>query len=557
MKEYILVAVAWPYANGPLHLGHIAGAYLPADIFARYNRMIGNEVLMVSGSDSHGTPITIRADQENTTPTEIVARYHKDFQKSWEGLNISWDLFTSTDTPNHHKIAQEFFSRLLEKDLLYEATASLPYSVQEDRYLPDRYVVGTCPHCSSESARGDQCDNCGRTLDPQDLINPKSTTDGSTPEFRERTHYMFRLSKFEPQLQDWLKDKSFWRSNVLNFSNSLLSQGLKDRPITRDLSWGVQVPLKDWEDRSIYVWFEAVIGYLSASIEWANDVAKEPDSWKKWWSDDSKSYYFIGKDNIPFHTVIWPAMLLGYDKGYPLPHNVPSNEFLNLEAGQFSTSRNWAVWVSDYLSRYDSDPLRYVLSAIMPETSDSEFTWADFARRNNAELVGTYGNLVHRTLTFLHNNYDGVVPDVGYDPLGQTLIEECKSALIESGNEISSCNFRSALKIAMDLSQKGNRYLDDRAPWKMIKQDRNGAAQTMFTMLSVISTLRILFYPFLPESSQKLHDLLGYEGKIETASWDFSHPKLGTTLTKPTPLFNKLDEEEVIKNEALRMQSNK
>ena len=556
MTDHILVAVAWPYANGPLHLGHIAGAYLPADIFARYNRIIGNKVLMVSGSDSHGTPITIRADAENTTPEKIFSRYHKDFQESWEGLNISWDLFTTTDTENHHEVTQRIFTNLLDNDFLYEAKADLPYSVKEKRYLPDRYIVGTCPNCDSENARGDQCEECGRTLDPQDLINPRSTTDGSIPEFRERSHFMFRLSKFEDTLKEWLEDKKFWRPNVLNQTTGLLEQGLKDRAITRDLSWGIQVPVDGWEDRRIYVWFEAVIGYLSASIEWAKEVAKDPDQWKNWWNEESKSYYFIGKDNIPFHTIIWPAMLLAYEEGLPLPHNVPSNEFLNLESGQFSTSRNWAVWVSDYLSRYEADPLRYVLSATMPETSDSEFTWRDFVRRNNNELVGTYGNLVHRTLTFLQNNFDGTVPEVELQKPSNDLIDDANKALLTSGQYLSECNFRASLKTAMDLCQQGNRYLDDREPWKAIKTDRNHAAETMFTMLHIISTLKILFYPFLPESSQKLHGYLGETGLVESNGWKSNPLIAGNKLPKPEPLFQKLDEEKVVSDETERMKKN-
>ena len=554
MSEHILVAVAWPYANGSLHLGHIAGAYLPADIFARFHRTIGNNVLMVSGSDSHGTPITLRADQENITPGEVVARYHADFQKSWEGLGISWDLFTTTDTENHSQWAQAFFTRFLEKGYLYEATSKLPYSPTQNRYLPDRYVVGTCPNCSFDKARGDQCDNCGRTLDPQELIDPKSSIDGSTPEFVERSHYMFRLSNFQEPLQEWLKDKDFWRSNVLNFTNGFLAQGLNDRAITRDLEWGVPVPVEGWEDRRIYVWFEAVIGYLSASVQWAQEIADDPEAWRPWWSEGAKPYYFIGKDNIPFHTIIWPAMLMAYDEGFPLPYDVPSNDFLNLEAGQFSTSRNWAVWVPDYLSRYDPDPLRYVLSATMPETSDSEFTWRDFARRNNTELVGNYGNLVHRTLTFLQRNFDGISPDAEPDDLGRELLVKAEAALQTASDQLTACHFRAALNAAMGLAQEGNRYLDERAPWRMIKEDRQGTEQTLVTMLSVISTLKTLFYPFLPYSSQKLHELLGFSGDIQEVGWQTVAPTSGTRLPTPVALFTKLDEEQVVADEAARLE---
>ena len=357
MAESIFLGVAWPYANGPLHLGQIAGAYLPADIFARFHRSLGNRVLMVSGSDQHGTPIMLRADRDGTTPQEVVDENHAGFLKSWEALGISWDLYTSTGTENHRQWAQSIFSTLLERGYLFKATSELPYSPASGRYLPDRYVTGTCPHCGFEAARGDQCDNCGKPLDPKELIDPKSSLDGSTPEFREREHYMLQLTAFEDRLKDWLKDKTHWRPNVLNFTNGFLAQGLKDRGITRDLDWGVPVPLEGWDDRRIYVWFEAVIGYLSASVEWAQRNGT-PDAWKEWWGNDSKAYYFLGKDNIPFHTIIWPAMLMGYDEDLALPHDVPANEFLNLQGEQLSTSRNWAVWVPDYLESYPVDALR-------------------------------------------------------------------------------------------------------------------------------------------------------------------------------------------------------
>jgi methionyl-tRNA synthetase len=555
MSEHILVAVAWPYANGSLHLGQIAGAYLPADIFARFHRALGNHVLMVSGSDSHGTPITLRADQEGITPAEVVARYHADFQESWKGLGISWDLFTSTETENHREIAQSFFRRLLEKGYLYEATSLLAYSPTQQRYLPDRYITGTCPYCAFDKARGDQCDNCGKPLDPQELIDPRSTLDGAPPEFRERSHYMLRLSAFQERLQEWLKDKDFWRANVLNFTTAFLGQeqGLRDRAITRDLQWGVPVPVEGWEDRRIYVWFEAVIGYLSASVQWAKEIADDPEAWRPWWSEGVKSYYFIGKDNIPFHTIIWPAMLMGYGDGLPLPHDVPANEFLNLEGSQFSTSRDWAVWVPDYLSRYAPDPLRYVLSATMPETSDSEFTWRDFARRNNTELVGTYGNLVHRMLTFLQRNFDGVVPDAEPDDRGRELLARAEVALNEASRHLSACHFRAALQTAMGLAQEGNRYLDERAPWRTIKEDRAETERTMVTVMSVIATLKTLFYPFLPFSAQELHGLLGFTGDVQDTGWRTITPPAGARLPEPAPLFTKYDEDELVAQETARL----
>ncbi len=552
MAESIFLGVAWPYANGPLHLGQIAGAYLPADIFARFHRSLGNRVLMVSGSDQHGTPIMLRADRDGTTPQEVVDENHAGFLKSWEALGISWDLYTSTGTENHRQWAQSIFSTLLERGYLFKATSELPYSPASGRYLPDRYVTGTCPHCGFEAARGDQCDNCGKPLDPKELIDPKSSLDGSTPEFREREHYMLQLTAFEDRLKDWLKDKTHWRPNVLNFTNGFLAQGLKDRGITRDLDWGVPVPLEGWDDRRIYVWFEAVIGYLSASVEWAQRNGT-PDAWKEWWGNDSKAYYFLGKDNIPFHTIIWPAMLMGYDEDLALPHDVPANEFLNLQGEQLSTSRNWAVWVPDYLESYPVDALRYVLAATMPETSDSDFNWRDYVRRNNNELVGTFGNLVHRVLTFLQRNFNGVVPTLDPDERGKELLTRAEAALEEEKAELSAVRFRAGLAVAMTLAQDANRYLDERAPWRTVREDRTETERTLGVVLSVISTLKTLFYPFLPFSAQKLHELLGFDGEVRDAGWRTVPLAAGARLPAPEALFIKMDEDEVVQREMARL----
>ncbi len=552
MVESILIGVAWPYANGSLHLGQIAGAYLPADIFARFHRSLGNRVLMVSGSDQHGTPIMLRADRDGKAPQEVVDEHHAGFVKAWEALGISFDLYTSTGTANHREWTQSFFRRLLEQDYLYTATSELPYSPVSGRYLPDRYVTGQCPHCSFEAARGDQCDNCGKPLDPRDLIDPRSSLDGSTPEFREREHFMLRLTAFEERLKDWLGDKQHWRPNVLNFTNGFLAQGLQDRGITRDLDWGVPVPLEGWDDRRIYVWFEAVIGYLSASVEWAQRQGT-PDAWREWWSGDARGYYFLGKDNIPFHTIIWPAMLMGYGDNLALPYDVPANEFLNLQGEQLSTSRNWAVWVPDYLESYPADPLRYVLSATMPETSDSDFTWRDYVRRNNNELVGTFGNLVHRVLTFLQRNFDGVAPPVDPDERGRELLNKAEDALETARLQLSACRFRAALTVAMGLAQEANRYLDERAPWRTVREDRAETQRTLGVVLSVIATLKTLFYPFVPFSTGELHRLLGFDGDVQDTGWRTVPPVAGSTLPVPSPLFEKFDEEEVVERETKRL----
>jgi methionyl-tRNA synthetase len=383
MPETIYIGVAWPYANGPAHQGHIAGVYLPADIFARYHRTKGNRVLMVSGSDQHGTPITVRAEREGRTPAEVVAETHPVFLEIWQRLGISFDLYTSTGTETHRRVVQDLFLQLLDQGDIYKATMELPYDPVERRFLPDRYVEGTCPHCGYEKARGDQCDNCGRTLDPKDLINMRSVFSGATPEMRQSEHFFLRLSAYQDRLMEWAStNKDHWRRHVLNFTLGYLREGLHDRAITRDIDWGVEIPLPGYEDKRIYVWFEAVTGYLSASQEWAQRQG-DPDAWKPWWTDPAaKPYYFLSQDNIPFHTIIWPMMLMAAG-GLNLPYDVPATQWMNLGGRKASKSANWAVWMPEYLSRYDPDPLRYYLAAAMPEVATSDFTWGEFLRRNN------------------------------------------------------------------------------------------------------------------------------------------------------------------------------
>ncbi|MCZ6866250.1 MAG: methionine--tRNA ligase [Chloroflexi bacterium] len=542
MSERIFIAVAWPYANGPLHLGHLAGCYLPADIFARYHRMKGSDVLMVSGSDQHGTPITIRAEQEGLEPQQVVDRFHAQFLDSWERMGISFDLFTTTGTDNHRQVVHELFLTLLKKDYIYKDTMLLPYSAESNRFLPDRYVQGTCPHCGDERARGDQCDNCGRTLNPTDLINPRSVIGGYDLEFRESEHFFLRLTAFQEPLLKWVKKQSHWRPNVLNFTRRYLEDGLKDRAITRDILWGVPIPVEGYDSKRIYVWFEAVTGYLSAAKEWAQSQG-DPDAWEPFFRDpNSRAYYFIGKDNIPFHTMIWPAMLMG-DGTLDLPYDVPANEFLNMEDAKLSTSRNWAVWLPDYLERFDPDPLRYVLTAIMPETSDSNFSWSDFVRRNNQELVATYGNLVHRVLTMTHRNFDGRFPQPGdLDEEDQALLARIPQALEEAGDQLGKCSFRQALGTAMALAQAANRYIDAKAPWQTMKTDMQRTGTTLWVCLNVLSCLRTLTYPFLPFSAQRLHELLGFEGSIQDSAWGVREVRAGQSFPQPTPLFTKLEE---------------
>jgi len=541
MGERIFIGVAWPYANGSLHLGQIAGAYLPPDIFARYHRAKGREVLMVSGTDQHGTPITIKAEQEGKSPGEIANHYYQEFIESWQKLGISFDLFTSTGTANHAEVASDIFLTLLNKGYMYKATMSQPHCPHCQRFLPDRYIEGTCPYCNSSTARGDQCDDCGKPLNPSELIDPRCSLCGTAPQFRDSEHFFLRLSAFEDDLLKWVKQQTHWRPNVLNFTISYLEGGLKDRAITRDIEWGVPVPLDGYKGKCLYVWFEAVIGYLSATKEWAKS-AGDDEKWRSFWQGEVKSYYFVGKDNIPFHTIIWPAMLMGYG-GLNLPYDVPANEFLTIEGRKLSTSRHWAVWLPDYLSRYDPDPLRYLLSINMPETGDTDFSWHEFVRRNNDELVATYGNLAHRVLTFAYRNFDGSIPVPGaLDSHSQVLLNKAKDTLSTMDGLLYRCHFKEAIRTAMSLAQEANRYLEEKSPWKMIKQDRQASATTLYTAIAVLSCLKTALYPFLPFSSQRLHEFLGFKGNVENDSWQLVLPPPGQKLVAPQPLFSKLDE---------------
>lgn len=541
MSERIFIGVAWPYANGPLHLGHIAGAYLPPDIFARYHRTKGNEVLMVSGSDEHGTPITIKAEQEGKKPSEIATQYHQQFLDSWQKLGISFDLFTNTNTANHAEVSCDIFLTLLERGYIYKSTVSQPFCPHCQRFLSDRYIKGTCPHCNSSGARGDQCDECGKPINAAELIDPRCRQCGTTPHFKDSEHFFLKLTAFEDRLLAWVKQQTHWRQNVLNFTIHYLEEGLKDRAITRDIEWGIPVPLDGFDGKCLYVWFEAVIGYLSATKEWAKSSGDE-EKWHSFWQGDVKSYYFIGKDNIIFHTVIWPAMLMGYDD-LNLPHDVPANEFLTIEGKKLSTSRNWAVWLPDYLAHYEPDPLRYLLSINMPETGDSDFSWREFIRRNNNELVATYGNLVHRVLAFVYRSFDGCVPVPGeLDIRSQALLNSAKNTLDTMDGLLYHCHFKKAIQSAMSLAQEANRYLDEKSPWKMIKPDRQASAMALYVAISVLSCLRTALYPFLPFSSQRLHEFLGFKGNVEDDGWQLRFPPPGQRLLPPEPLFSKLDE---------------
>ena len=587
MSELIHVSVAWPYANGDLHVGHLAGAYLPADIFARYHRLKGNRVLMVSGSDAHGTPITVEADKTGKTPRKVFEHYHHRFLETQQAIGISYDLFTHTDTENHHRIAQDFFLKLYQEEYLYREKQQQLYSESEGRFLPDRYVEGTCPICGYEEARGDQCDNCGNILDALELINPRSKTDGSTPVIRETEHFFFDLPAFANRLLPYLEEHAdHWRPNVINFARNYIEGGLKGRPVTRDITWGIPVPLDGWEDKRLYVWFEAVMGYFTASIEWS-EINNNPEAWKDWWySPKARIYKFIGKDNIPFHTVIWQAELLGVDRIYEedeskhlnLPYDVPANEFMNIEGKALSKSRNWAVWLPDILSRYDPDAIRFYVASAIPETRDSDFSWSEFLSRNNDELVATWGNLANRVLSFAYKHWGGVVPEPGdLRPEDKELISKVENGLIAIGGLLEGVKIRAALRDTLALAREVNGYLD-RAPWfGVIKSDKLAAATTVYTALRAIDNLKILFAPFLPHSSQQLHHTLGYEGQLfgdlqietveesqrfhevltydpskATGRWEPSTLKPGQPIQKPKPLYKKLDES-IVEEERSRL----
>ncbi|MCD6402051.1 MAG: methionine--tRNA ligase [Anaerolineales bacterium] len=592
MSDHILVAVAWPYASADIHVGNITGSYLPADIFSRYQRLAGNHVLMVSGSDSHGTPVTVKADKEGSTPIEVYKRYHADFLTLFQKLGLTYDLFTTTHTNNHFKVAQSIFLALKENGYLYTKVEEQWFSESQNKFLPDRYVEGTCYICGYEKARGDQCDKCGSILDAHELINPRSKIDGATPILKKTEHFYLDLSKLEKPIVEFLESKQdSWRSNVVRQSLGWIkAEGLRGRPITRDLDWGIPVPINGWKGKCLYVWFEAVIGYLSAAIEWSQ-LTNNKDAWHNWWVDhNARTYYFIGKDNIPFHAIMWPAYLIGvedqFEKIYEgkegnflnLPYDVPANEFMNLEGRKISGSANWGVWGLDFLSRYDPDPLRYYLTINMPESKDTDWDWADFLARNNNELVANWGNLANRVLSFAYKHWNGVVPTPGeLRPADKEILTTIEHGFETVGNLINTIKLRPALNETMRLSSEVNKYLDQMAPWFEIKQGKEKAAKTIYTALQAIDSLKTLFAPFLPFSSEQLHKYMGYSQPLfgiqttETISdelnehtvlrylseqsvgrWTPSQLLPGKPIQQPAPLFRKLDAK-IVEEERARL----
>ena len=538
----ILVAVAWPYASGSRHLGHLGGAYLPPDVFARYHRAAGNDVLMVSGSDVHGTPITVRADAEGVSPAEIVDRYHAEILDNWERLGFSFDLYTTTGTETHKRVVQEFFSRLLENGYLYRKTTEQFFDEEEERFLPDRYVEGTCPHCGYAHARGDQCDNCGRTLDPIDLIDPKSKMSGSTPILRETEHYYWKLSEFQEPLLEWLRSREGWRPHVINFSIGMVEDGLHDRAFTRDLEWGIPLPVDDLgPGKSIYVWWEAVMGYLSAPQEWA-ELRGEPDLWKDWWMNpEAESYYFIGKDNIPFHAVYWPALLMGYG-GLDLPTDVPANQHITFLGEKGSASRGVGRSMGWYLDRLEPDALRYAIASVFPENNDTDLSDDEIIRRINGELVATWGNLVNRVVSMTHRYFDGVVPEPGpMSVADDELLAEADATLAEVGSLIEAVRLRAGLQRAMAGAQAVNVYLNEMEPWKTAKTDEVRTGTTLSVALSAISGLAAALAPYLPFTSRKVLEGLGIEVPEAGPRWGRPAVAAGVLIAEPDPLFTRVE----------------
>ncbi|HEY0640971.1 MAG TPA: methionine--tRNA ligase [Pseudonocardiaceae bacterium] len=580
MSTPVLTAVAWPYANGPRHIGHVSGFGVPSDVFSRYQRMAGNRVLMVSGTDEHGTPITVQADKENVSPRQLADKYNRVIAEDLRGLGLSYDLFTRTVTTNHYDVVQQVFLALHRNGYLIPRTTLGAISPSTGRTLPDRYIEGTCPICGADGARGDQCDTCGNQLDPVDLINPRSRINGETPKFVESEHYFLDLPAFAEALGRWLATKENWRPNVLKFSMNLLDD-LKPRAITRDLDWGVPVPLDGWRDnpaKKIYVWFDAVIGYLSATVEWAKRSG-DPDAWQQWWCDpQARAYHFMGKDNITFHSQIWPAILLGHNGagahgGEPgpfgtlnLPYEVVSSEYLTMSGAKFSTSRNKVIYVGDFLREFGPDTLRYFIAVAGPENQDADFTWEEFVRRTNFELANEWGNLVNRSVSMAHKNNGAVPSPSAPRDADAELLALSRGAFPTVGALLERSRFKAAVGEAMRVVGAANKYLSDQEPWKL-KDDPDRRDTVLHTVLQVVSDANTLLTPFLPHAAQKVHELLGNTGVWaaeprvdevddadgsrypvitgdyagEQARWASTPIEPGRPLVKPSPLFAKLD----------------
>jgi len=541
----ILVCVAWPYASGPRHLGHAISTFIPADVVARYHRMKGDQVLVVGGTDMHGTPTMVRAEEEGVPPNVLAERYHALHAKNIEQLGVRYDLYWNTADPHHKAWVQEIFLGLKDKGHVYEATMVSPFCRTGKHFLPDRYVEGKCPNCGFERARGDQCDSCGHLWDPFDLIDARCRVHGTPPEKRETSHFFFRFSAFEGPLKRWIADdKEHWRFPVLTFARSWLEEGLKDRSITRDLDWGIEVPVPGYETKRIYVWFEAVMGYLTATKEWYRRNGP-PEGWKDFWYDPkARHLYFVGKDNIVFHTLFWPAILMAYDEKLDLPYDVPATQFLNFSGEKMSTGRGRGIWLPELLERFDPDQLRYYGIATMPETKDTDFEWEDFERRNNNELLAVYGNFVHRALTFADKNFNHEIPPAAFlDPADKAMVRAIEQQWKKVGQNLEYVHLKDALKEGIQLARLGNQYFDQRAPWTLLSKDRAACGTVLHVALRVSRSLAILMAPFLPFSSSRLWHALGYDSDVHERTWEDALEDVppGQPLRVGKPLFSKID----------------
>ena len=537
-----LVTSALPYANGKLHVGHVAGAYLPADIFVRYLRLKNEDVIYICGTDEHGTPISISADKEGITPLEVVQRYHDSIKSAFDGIGIEFDNFSGTARPQHHLMSQEFFTALYAKGNVKPKTTLQFYCTHDKRYLPDRYVEGICPKCGASGARGDQCDACGQVYDTTTLKEPACKICGNTPQIRETKHWFLNLNDFTDRIRDWIATKDYWRENVRNFMLNLLEQGLIERSITRDLSWGVPVPLPEAEGKVLYVWFDAPIGYISSTIEWAERI-DDPERWKDYWLDEkTQMIHFIGKDNIIFHALMWPAMLMGQDKKYCLPHDIPANEFMNLEGQKISTSRDWAVWVDEFTEVFPGEYLRYYLAVNAPETKDSDFSFKDFQQKINGELNNVLGNLANRMLTFGLKYFDGLLEPVLQTDDAKSVLAEADALVHEIETGYSQYQVKKNTKLIMDIARLGNKYFDEKKPWAQIKSDPEAVKETLWVCLCLLHKVSITLTPILPQSMKRLRQMLALPAEFGFAD-AYLEPTGPLKIEKVEPLFHKLDDE--------------
>ncbi len=547
MSKRTLVTSALPYANGPIHLGHLAGAYLPADLYVRYKRLTNKDIVYICGSDEHGVPITIAAEKEGVNPQDVVDKFHEQNKQIFEDFGISFDYYGRTSSEVHHKTSQEFFTKLYEDGIFVQKTEEQLYDPKAEMFLPDRYVKGTCPNCGYEEAYGDQCEKCGTSLSPTELIDPKSAITGDTPETKETTHWYLPLGDFQERLEKWLETRENWKPNVSGQVKSWLNDGLEDRAVTRDLTWGVPVPLEDAKGKVLYVWFDAPIGYISATKEWAEQKGN-PNLWKTYWQDEETDLiHFIGKDNIVFHCIMFPATLMAHGD-YVLPKNVPANEFLNLEGKKLSTSRGWAVWLNEYLEDFDPDLLRYVLGTTLPETKDSDFSWEDFQNKVNSELADVLGNFVYRTTSFTENYFDGKVPELtNATEKDRETLAQITSQKEKISTAYEEFRLREAITETMNLARIGNKYFTEMEPWRTRKEDREICGNTLHVCLQITAALSVLFDPVLPNKMAELRSELNLSDAPEWAEVKGSLLESGAAINKGAILFEKIEDEEVEK----------